>query len=120
MQLSLSSPLCIGKTFASFSLFGKVPVEKLKLMINVRGMLISFLHSFRIFVGRLFGPFALLFFRELILSSTSFGLVGFRKNISGEGFPKYCLKSFLDCFILLSDFWGISTKNLLFPPSLFY
>ena len=89
-------------------------------MINVRGMLISFLHSFRIFVGRLFGPLALLLFRELILSSTSFGLIGFRKNISGEGFPKYYLKSFLDCFILLSIFWGISTKNLFIVSAIFF
>ena len=70
---------------------GCIPVSIDILIRRASGTLNSFLHSFSIFVGMLFGPLALLFLRDLILTSTSWGVTAVRENKSAGGSPKYCL-----------------------------
>ena len=60
MSSSLDPFLCIGVTLANFKLFGKMPVEKERLIILERGTDISPFRKDRILDGILKGPVDLL------------------------------------------------------------
>ena len=79
LQSSLSPSLWIGKTFAILRIFGNTPLLKDIFIISFKGFKNSFLNSFKILVGILFGPLALFVFSELVSSSMSSGIVGERK-----------------------------------------
>ena len=64
MSSSLDPFLCIGITLASFKLFGKMPVEKERLIILERGTDISYFRADRILDGILKGPEDFPRFRE--------------------------------------------------------
>ena len=71
----------IGKTFAILRIFGNTPLLKDIFIISFKGFENSFLNSFKILVGILFGPLALFVFSELVSSSMSSGIVGERKIV---------------------------------------
>ena len=65
-----------GTTLAILQIFGNTPVAN-DLFIRVdKGMEIVSWISFKIFVGMLFGPKVLLFFKVFIRSDISLGVVG--------------------------------------------
>ena len=80
----------MGTIFAILHMFGKVPFAK-ELFIRVdRGVEISFLIIFRIFVGMLLGPALVLFFNTLIMSHISYGLIDFIEKLLLFGVFRYC------------------------------
>ena len=70
-----------GITFASFSISGKVPVEKERFIIKDIGFLSSFLNNLKKLVGIINGPEALFLFKILILFRTSCSFVGVKKKV---------------------------------------
>ena len=71
----------MGVKFAILNRFGNMPWLKDRFIISLKGFENYFLNNFKILVGILFGPLALLVFTELIRSSVSSGGVGERKIV---------------------------------------
>ena len=71
----MSPFLWIGITFAILRKFGNTPWLKDIFIISLKGFENSFLNGFKILVGKLFGPLALIVFIKRIRSSTSSGTV---------------------------------------------
>ena len=69
-----------GENLATLGIVGKTYVEKEILNISANLVEISFLSSFNILVGMLFGSTDLFEFREDIIFCTSYSLVGLRKK----------------------------------------
>ena len=101
---SLDPFLCIGITLASFKLFGKIPVEKVRLIILERETDISPFRVDIILDGILKGPEDLPRFRDDIQPITSMESVG-KKNLVKKDEP--CLESKGMFFLILS---AIDTK----------
>ena len=76
--------MCTGITLAIFIMDGNTPDEKDRLNMSARGVEMSFFNSFKILVGRLFGPVDLPLFSEDI-KFTSCASVGVMNNDSALG-----------------------------------
>ena len=77
--------MCTGITSAIFSMGGNTPDEKDRLNMSARWVETSFFNSFKIFVGRLFGPVDLSQYSEGIVKFTSCASVGVMNNYSALG-----------------------------------
>ena len=76
LQSKRVSLLKIGTTLAILHIFGNTPVMNDLFIRVAKGMEITSWISFKIFVGMLFGPKLLLFFKVFIRSDISLGVVG--------------------------------------------
>ena len=85
----MSPFLWIGITFAILRKFGNTPWLKDIFIISLMGFKNSFLNGFKILVGKLFGPLALIVFIKRIRSSTSSGTVKERKTVFLFSGPRY-------------------------------
>ena len=83
MKSNLKSILWMGITSAIFKRVGKVPVIKERLSKSASCSKVSFLSTFKILLGILYGPLDLLISREERIILISSLLVGERKNKSG-------------------------------------
>ena len=83
--------LKIGITFTNFKADGKMPVSKDKLIMLVRMLAMSTNTRFKILVGILKGPVALLEEREMMVLAISSSETGLKKKEFVKGSLRYCL-----------------------------
>ena len=92
------------------SMDGNTPDEKDRLNMSARWVEISFFNSFKILVGRLFGPVELSLFSEDIIKFTSCASVGVINNDSSLGWWRKCWNRLFENLILPLVFYAIELK----------
>ena len=102
--------MCTGITLAIFSMDGNTPDEKDRLNMSARWVEMSFFNSFKILVGRLFGPVDLSLFSEDIIKFTSCASVGVMNNESALGWWRKSWNDLFENLILALVFSAIELK----------
>ena len=89
---------------------GNTPDVKDRLNMSARWVEMSFFNSFKILVGRIFGPVDLSLFSEDIIKLTSCAFVGVMSNVSALGWWSKSWNDLFENLILALAFSAIERK----------